>query len=98
MAEIQFSELAISDLEDIFVYTIEMFGEAQAERYKALLENGCERLAADPRLGRALIGQTQTFFHYTFERHAVFYTKLSDGILVVRVLHVAMDFLRHLPE
>jgi toxin ParE1/3/4 len=98
MAEVQFSELAIADFEEIFVYTIETFGELQAKRYKSLLENGCERLAADPRLGRALKGQAQTYYHYLCESHFIFYTKQSDGILVVRVLHAAMDFLRHLPD
>lgn len=98
MARVHFSELAITDLEDIFFYTIETFGELQASRYKSLLETGCERLSSDPRLGRALIGRTQTFYHYPCERHVIFYTMQNDGILVVRVLHAAMDFVRHLPK
>ena len=97
MADVRFTEQAIADLEDIFVYTIETFGELQAERYKASLERVCRRIADDPRLGRPIAGASRSFFHYPCESHIVFYMKQSDGVLIVRILHAAMDFVRHLP-
>ena len=98
MAKVRLSEKAADDLEAIFVYTIETFGLTQAERYKTALDAGFQRLGNDPRLGKPIIGRTRTFYHYTCERHAIFYAKEDGGIFIVRVLHVAMDFLRHLPE
>ena len=97
MADVRFTEQAIADLEDIFVYTIETFGELQAERYRASLERGCQRIADDPRLGRSIAGASRSFFYHPCESHVLFYMKQADGILIVRVLHATMDFVRHLP-
>lgn len=98
MGEYRLSEQAAADLEDIFVYTIETFGEAQAERYKTKLEDAMSRIADDPRLGRAMEGRTRTFFQYNCESHGLFFVVEDDkSILIVRVLHLAMDLPRHLP-
>lgn len=98
MAKFRLSEQAIDDLEDIFVYTIESFGLSQAEKYKAELEAGLQRVTDDPRLGRAWVGRTRTFHQYSCGQHAIFFAKDSTGILVVRILHLARDFARHLPK
>ena len=98
MGKISYSEQAIADLEEIFGYTIETFGEAQAEKYKATLETGFHRIAGDPRLGRSIAGRTRTFSYYVCDRHTILYSREDGGIFVVRILHVAMDFFRHLPE
>ena len=71
MAKVRLSEQAADDLEEIFVYTIETFGLAQAERYKSALDAGLQRLADDRRLGKPITGGTRTFYHYTCERHAL---------------------------
>ena len=98
MAKISYSEQAIADLEDVFAYTIATFGEAQAQKYRDALEGGFKRIADDPRLGRPIAGRTPTFSYYVCERHTIFYTNREGGIFIVRVLHVAMDFMRHFPE
>lgn len=97
MAKARLAEEADSDLDGIFRYSIETFGLAQAERYKQALGACLARLAQDPRLGRPVEGRTRTFFQYRCQRHVIFYVKDGDGIFVVRVLHTAMDFVRHLP-
>jgi toxin ParE1/3/4 len=98
MGKYRLSEQAVDDLEDIFVYTIDTFGLSQAEKYKTELETGLKRVAKDPRLGRAWSGRTQTFFQYNCGQHAIFFAKQPGGIFVVRILHLARDFARHLPE
>ena len=98
MGEYQLSEQAFEDLEGIFVSTIEVFGLAQAETSKRLLEAGLARVAEDPRLGRKIKGRTRTFFQYNCERHGIFFAKQDGSIFVVRVLHLSMDFKRQLPK
>ena len=98
MAELRLSERALDDLEEIFFYTIEKFGLVQAEHYKSLIEAGLARVAEDPRLGHPIEGRTKTFFQYNCERRGIFYTNEVNAIFVVRVLHLSMDFKRHLPE
>jgi toxin ParE1/3/4 len=98
MADYELSVAAAADLEDVFVYTIQTFGIAQAERYRSTLETALQRVANDPRLGRPVEGRTQVFRQYNCESHGIFYVIEGDAIFVVRILHLAMDFTRHLPK
>jgi toxin ParE1/3/4 len=97
MVEYVLSRRAEADLDSIFVHTISTFGLPQAERYRDQLAASLERVVADPRLGKALIGRSRMFFQYNCLRHGIFFTMERRGIFVVRVLHLSMDFKRHLP-
>jgi toxin ParE1/3/4 len=99
MAEVRLSRRAAVDLEGVHIYSIENFGEAVAEAYRRDLEACFSRIGEDPRLGRPLAGRTRTFFRLNCREHAIFFERTDDGdVIVVRVLHSAMDFKRHLPR
>ena len=87
---------ATADLDDIFRYSIETFGLDRAERYRSALQECLERVAHTSMLGRTVAGKKRTFFRYNCLGHGIFYTTDGDSIFVVRVLHLAMDFKRHL--
>jgi len=95
MAIAHFSRKAEEDLLNIAAYTLQKWGEAQADRYLAQIEACCFRLAGNPRLGR-LCGDLHADWHASglrrMERgkHVVFYREHDDGILVSRILHVSM--------
>ena len=98
MASHRLAELAVADLQGIFAYPIENFVIERAERYKNNLVLCIEGVAADPRLGRPVVGRTRVFYRYNCQKHIVYFSKETDGLLVVRVLHRAMEFKRHLPK
>ena len=86
---------AEDDVADIYRYSFENFGEAQADSYHDGLE-GCFRLLADsPRLGRDYAFLRPGLRRYEHESHSVYYRAEDAGILVLRVLHQRMDPARH---
>jgi toxin ParE1/3/4 len=97
MAEFRLSKRASLDPEDILYFSIERFGIERAEQYKVGLGRCLSRLADDPRLGRQLTGRGRAYLRYNCQRHVIFFSLTDYGILIVRVLHGAMDHKRHLP-
>ncbi|MGK2871391.1 MAG: type II toxin-antitoxin system RelE/ParE family toxin [Alphaproteobacteria bacterium] len=69
-----------------------------AGTYLASLEQRFEQLAVEPALGRPVPHFRPGYFRNMFLRHAIFYTRNADGVLIVRVLHQRMDFGRHLSD
>lgn len=98
MFDYRLSKDADADLEGIIIYTIETFGFVQAELYRLSLESGFQRLARDLRIGRRFETRLGAFRKYSCESHVIFYVEDDKGILIVRILHSAMDFVRHLPK
>ncbi len=98
MPEVRLSRRAEMDLEGAFIYSIENFGETVAEVYRRDLEGCFARIGEDPRIGRPVAGRTRSFFRVNCREHAIFFERTDEGnVIVVRVLHAAMDFKRHLP-
>jgi toxin ParE1/3/4 len=84
------------DLIGIWVYSFETWGEAQADRYLALLEDGIGRILHDPLTGRQRDALRRGFRSVRVERHVVFYTFTDEEVRIRRVLHEVMDPDRHL--
>jgi toxin ParE1/3/4 len=91
-------ELARSDLEAIWVYTIEQWGVDQAERYLQGLFDCLEELAANPRLGRERDDLKAGYRSFPQGRHVVFYVIASAGIEVIGIVHQSADVDAHLGE
>ena len=103
--KLRVSRQAWNDLLDVKAYTLEHFGFDQLERYESLIEAALLRIAEEPTGGKERpelqagvrsrhIGQPGRR-----ARHVFFYRVAPDGVAeVIRFLHDAMDFARHLPE
>jgi toxin ParE1/3/4 len=91
VTKIDFARDAERDLIDIFLYGIEHFGPAQAERYLETLNAKIEMAAEHPDFGAdysfVLVGVRR---HEAIS-HAMYYRSTRPGILVLRVLHGRMD-------
>lgn len=85
--------LAEADLVDVWIYTHDRWGDAQADRYFDDLETGINRLGRNPALGRSCDQIRQGYRVLRVNRHLVFYT---HDELAVRVLHDRMDPARKL--
>ena len=90
------SPRALADVEDIWNYTAENWGEPQAELYIRQLQEAIEAVAADPRKARSCDDVRPGYRRYPVGSHVLF-IRIVDGVVdVVRILHQRMDFMRHL--
>lgn len=104
MAKVRISRQAWHDLLDVKAYTLEHFGFAQLEEYESLIEEALAKIANDPTSGRlrpelqAGVRSRHIGQHGRHARHLFFYRVGPDEVVeVIRFLHDAMDFARHLP-
>ncbi|MEM7229324.1 MAG: type II toxin-antitoxin system RelE/ParE family toxin [Planctomycetota bacterium] len=87
---------AASDLIQVWIYSFETWGEAQADRYLRVIETGIRDIARDPTTGRNRDAIRPGYWSVRIAHHVVFYTVNNDELRVRRVLHEAMDFESHL--
>ena len=82
---------AESDLTETWLYTCEEWGVDQADQYLDQLEAGMAQLLNYPLLGTDYAHVFPGYRRLQVEHHAVFYKRLEQRVLVVRVLHENMD-------
>ena len=87
---------AEADVVDIYRYTFEHFGEAQANTYHDGLNDCFELLADTPLIGRDYSFLRPGLRRYGHASHSVYYRLTDTGIVILRVLHQRMDPARHL--
>lgn len=86
---------AEADLLEIWRYSFETWGEAQADRYYDALVRGINLLVRNPNIGTACDDIREGYRRFKIERHVIFY-KISPEILtIVRVLHERMDIAQY---
>jgi toxin ParE1/3/4 len=96
MAEYRLTPAAERDLEDIWLYTLEQWGPAQADRYIDTLAAAFVELAQSPKMATACDHIRAGYRRRGVERHMI-YLRITDfGIVIVRILHDRMDAPRHL--
>jgi len=92
------SKSAENDLLEIWDYTVQTWGEAQAEKYLKRLEGRFFDLAAEPQKGRPRKDIASDYLSYHEARHLIFYRSHDEGIAVARILHERMDLAERLEE
>lgn len=96
MAEFRLTPAALRDLESIWQYTAQQWGEAQAERYVDALHASFATIAHAPLAAPACDHIRTGYRRQGVQRHAVYYRLDADVVIVVRVLHERMDGALHL--
>ncbi|MBF0269111.1 MAG: type II toxin-antitoxin system RelE/ParE family toxin [Alphaproteobacteria bacterium] len=91
----QLSPRAVTDLEDIWLYTFKNWSLEQADGYHNAIVDAVEGLAAGRKSGRP-VDIREGYFKYPVGSHLVFYRFTESGLAIVRVLHQSMDVGRHL--
>ncbi len=90
------SPLAQVDVEKIWTDTARKWGIDQAEDYVRQLGHDIQTIAERPLLGRACADIKKDYYKYPSGSHVLFYRRIDDGVVVVRILHERMDFKTHL--
>jgi toxin ParE1/3/4 len=97
MPDFKLSPKAREDLEAIWDYSYDTWGEKQANNYVRQLNDGFELLADAPDTGQDVSHIREGYRKHQVGRHVIFYRSTpEDDIEVVRVLHERMDTDRHL--
>ena len=96
MRELVISDQAEVDLAKIWRYSLENWGEAQADRYLDVLDEGIRRCGVEPEQGRSWNDESSGYRSRLVKRHLVFYKYDERRELIQRVLHGSMDPDRHL--
>ena len=76
-----------SDFAEILLYTIDTWGEQQAENYVEELARCFQLLADSPGLGRACDLIFRGIRRFELGKHVIFYKPDRNGIIVSRILH-----------
>lgn len=95
MASYRLSPLAESDLEQIWLYTLNEWSLDQANLYLDQIMDAIEELASGRKQGRKL-GIRDGYLKFAVGRHFVFFRRAEGTTDVFRVLLQSMDVGRHL--
>ena len=91
MADYVLSNAADADLDDIYTYSFEAYGESKADAYFLDLRGRLQRPADTPLLGRPAKLIRPDLYRHEHARHIVFYLIEHEGIFIARILHCSMD-------
>lgn len=91
MTKIELTLDAERDLINIYLYGLEHFGHAQAERYAETLNGKMAVVAENPSFGTDYSFIKKGLRRYECVTHAIYYRTTASGILVLRILHGRMD-------
>ena len=87
---------AQADFEDIHVYTVRTWDDAQWLRYRATLEQAFLALGENPQLGRARDDLRPGYRAYVVEQHIILYRIAANAVLILRIVHSRRDLQRAL--
>lgn len=96
MPNYRLTPAAKSDLLGIWNYTIEIWGEKQAEKYLLDIELKLEQLAATPKLRRQRSEISPGYYSFPVNKHIIFYLHSGNHIDIIGILHGRMDIDKNL--
>ncbi|MDP4228538.1 MAG: type II toxin-antitoxin system RelE/ParE family toxin [Bacteroidota bacterium] len=86
------SEKAISDLEKIWLYTLNKWSKEQADRYHHLIIDEIEFIAPNNVLCKNIDYIRSGYRMSKVKSHLIFFKKTEDNIMeIIRILHQNMD-------
>ena len=96
-----FSPEAEKDIDAIYFYTAQLWGEAQADRYFEFLLKVTRQLAHNPMIAPLVPNLTgvrsyAAIWKSARQGHRIFFKETDAGIFVIRILHTAMSWHEHL--
>ena len=93
MSSYSISELALKDIDEIWIYTLEKWSLEQADRYYLLIIQEINYLSHNPNSGKSIDYIRLGYRSSKVKSHIIFY-KINESkkIEIIRVLHEKMDF------
>ena len=89
---LQISTEALSDLEEIWIYTLKKWSKEQADRYYSLLIDDIEFLQSNYHIGKSAEYIRPGYRVSFVKSHIIFYKIVDDQKLeVIRILHQSVN-------
>ena len=96
---VRFTRAAEASLEEIARWTVERFGDAQADRYEAELLDRCRTIAEGQAHSRdcSMLAPAGRGLRYVRAgEHFIVYAEREDAVVVIEVLHSRSDLPRRI--
>jgi len=98
MHKVRLTPAARRQLKDIWNYSLDAWGEEQADRYLMDIHEALQSLAANPGLGRSRSDIAPGYTCLAVNKHLVFYLIRDACLDVIGVLHERMDVAARLSQ
>ena len=85
------SKKALSDLEEIWLYTIEKWSVDQANRYYNLIFDEISFICKNTNTGKSMEHVRKGYRASKVKSHLIFYRILNNTVEIIRILHERMD-------
>lgn len=89
------SRRASQDFDEIYQYGFSKFGEHQADKYAINLSSCLETISLNPEIGRFDTRVSPAIRRHEHLNHIICYDVIENEIIIVRILHKSMNFLRN---
>lgn len=85
------SKKGVSDLEKIWLYTVEKWSVEQADRYYNLIFDEINYICKNINAGKSMEHIRKGYRASKVKSHFIFYRMVNNTIEVIRILHERMD-------
>ena len=85
------SKKAVADLEEIWLYTVEKWSVAQADRYYNLIFDEINFICKNSNSGKSMEHVRKGYRASKVKSHLIFYRVSNNTIEMIRILHERMD-------
>jgi toxin ParE1/3/4 len=99
MAKYTLTNKAVTDLSEIWNYTVETWSEKQADKYYFMILDTCQDLADGKARGKNYTEVDLEILGFIAGQHIIFYRKMNiEEIEITRILHAQMDLKNRIQE
>lgn len=96
MKHVQYSKKFLEDLENITVYTAQMWGANQAKMYLKDIRDKVHQIANDDAIVQVLHIPRPGLLKVRVNRHLIIFESTNATVRILRILHESMDIPQHL--
>ena len=97
MKKYRISQQAISDLNEVWLYTLRKWSKEQADRYYQQIINEIEFISDNFYVGKLAENTRKNYRVVQINSHLIFYRKTENKLVeIVRILHQRMDIKKRL--
>ena len=96
--DFELSKLALSDINNIWIYTANKWSKPQANKYYKEIFKGIDSICSNSEIGRRIEDIKPGHRILQVKSHLILYKKNKDRISIDRILHERMDIEYQLTE
>lgn len=98
MLNFEISKLAIKDIDDIWVFTSELWSKQQANKYYKEIFEVINEICKNSEIGKLIDDIKRGHRIINLKSHMIIYKIKREIIYIDRILHQKMDIEKHLSE